>query len=108
MEDPYGLRTHCHRRSTTKCGLRTKAKKRLLEEEFGNTRTTPGNQVSGMAHHAPVTVDTSHDPLARMRVFELATALGPDCFEDAQALIANPITKEIAGQLYAAVGSIAA
>jgi hypothetical protein len=38
-----------------------------------------------------------------MRVFELATALGPDCFEDAQALIANPITNEIAGQLYAAV-----
>ena len=43
-----------------------------------------------------------------MRVFELATLLGPDCFEDAKALSANPITKEIAGQLYAAVGSISA
>src|SRR5665647_1158351 len=62
----------------------------------------------GMAHHVPVSVDTSHDPLARMRVFELATVLGPDCFEDAQALSANPITEEIAGQLYSAVGSISA
>ena len=61
-----------------------------------------------MAHHVPVSADTSHDPLARMRVFELATLLGPDCFEDAQALSANPITKGIAGQLYAAVGSISA
>lgn len=43
-----------------------------------------------------------------MRVFELATLLGPDCFEDAQTLSVNPITKEIAGQLYAAVGSISA
>jgi len=43
-----------------------------------------------------------------MRVFELATELVPDCFKDAQALSDNPITKEIAGQVYAAVGSIAA
>ena len=62
----------------------------------------------GMAHHVPVSVDDSQDPLARMRVFELATELGPDCFTDAQALVANPITEEIAGQLYAAVGSISA
>ncbi len=43
-----------------------------------------------------------------MRVFNLAVELGPDCFKDAEALIANPITQEIAGQLYAAVGSITA
>jgi four helix bundle protein len=43
-----------------------------------------------------------------MRVFELATELGPDCFNDAEVLVTNPITHDVAGQLYAAVGSIAA
>jgi len=38
-----------------------------------------------------------------MRVFQLAAKLIPDAFEDAKALIADAITKEIAGQLYAAV-----
>ena len=61
-----------------------------------------------MAHQLPVTVDTSHDPLTRMRVYQLATELGPDCFQDATALVENPITEKVAGQLYAAVGSIAA
>jgi four helix bundle protein len=60
----------------------------------------------GMAHRVPVTADTSQDPLTRMRVYDLAIKLAPDCFEDAQALVANPITEKIAGQLYAAVGSI--
>jgi four helix bundle protein len=60
-----------------------------------------------MPHQLPVTVETAHDPLSRMRVFELAANLIPDCFEDAKLLVENPITKEIAGQLYAGVGSIA-
>jgi len=41
-----------------------------------------------------------------MRVFQLATALIPDAYEDAKLLQAEPITAEIAGQLYAAVYSI--
>jgi four helix bundle protein len=61
-----------------------------------------------MSHKVPVSVETSHDPLARMRVFQLASALIPDSFEDAKALRADAITAEIAGQLYAAVGSIEA
>ena len=61
-----------------------------------------------MAHRVPVSVETSHDPLSRMRVFQLAVALIPDAFEDARKLRANPITQEIAGQLYAAVCSIEA
>jgi len=61
-----------------------------------------------MAHHAPVSVETSHDPLSRMRVFQLAAKLIPDAFEDAKLLRAEPITKEIAGQLYLAVCSIEA
>ena len=61
-----------------------------------------------MAHRVPVSVETSHDPLGRMRVYQLATALIPDTFVDAKALQAEPITAEIAGQLYAAVCSIEA
>jgi len=61
-----------------------------------------------MAHRVLVSVETSHDPLGRMRVFQLAAAIIPDAFVDAQALRAEPITAEIAGQLYAAVCSIEA
>lgn len=61
-----------------------------------------------MAHRVPVSVDGSHDPLSRMRVFRLAGDLIPDCYGDATLVLANPITKELAGQLYAAVCSIEA
>ena len=40
-----------------------------------------------------------------MRVYQLAGELIPDCFEDAKIVLANPITADIAGQLYAAVCS---
>ena len=43
-----------------------------------------------------------------MRVFELVTLLIPDCFNDATTLRSQPVTEQIAGQLYHAVGSIAA
>jgi four helix bundle protein len=43
-----------------------------------------------------------------MRVFQLAAALMPDAYQDAKLLQAEPITREIAGQLYAAVCSIEA
>ena len=59
-----------------------------------------------MTHHVPVSLDTSHDPITRMRVYQLATALIPDAYEDAKLLLADPITAENAGQLYAAVSSI--
>lgn len=61
-----------------------------------------------MAHRGAVSVDTSHDPLTRMRVFQLAGELIPYAYEDAKALRAEPITAELAGQLYAAVCSIEA
>lgn len=48
------------------------------------------------------------DPLERMRVYQLAKELVEDGFPDAEVLRAHPITKEIAGQLYTAIGSIAA
>ena len=68
-----------------------------------------GSQLScGMGHRVPVSVDDAHDPLSRMRVFQLAGELIPECFRDAKLVLAEPITEDIAGQLYAAVCSIEA
>ena len=61
-----------------------------------------------MAHRVPVSADDSQDPLGRMRVYQLAGELIPDCFEDAKIVLANPITSEIAAQLYGSVCSIEA
>lgn len=52
---------------------------------------------SAMAHNLPVSADDSNDPLPRMRVFQIASALIPDSFEDAKLLCAEPITEPIAG-----------
>ena len=61
-----------------------------------------------MAHHFRVSAEDSQDPLSRMRVFQLASELIPDCFADAKLIRADPITEDLAGQLYAAVCSIEA
>lgn len=45
------------------------------------------------------------DPLGKMRVYQLARALVPDSNEDAKLLRADAITKELSGQLHAAVCS---
>ena len=57
---------------------------------------------------APRRTRNSRDPLTRMRVYQLAKEIMPDCFEDASQLADHPVTVKVAGQLYAAVGSIAA
>jgi four helix bundle protein len=61
-----------------------------------------------MAHHLPVSVDNSQDPLNRMRAYQIAESLIEDAFEDAQKLKAEIITVEIAPQLYASVCGIEA
>ncbi len=61
-----------------------------------------------MAHHVPVTVDDSHDPLNRMRAHQIAESLIEDAFEDATKLKAEIITVEIASQLYASICGIEA
>jgi four helix bundle protein len=62
-----------------------------------------------MTHSLPaISEKTANDPLARMRAYQLARELLKVAFTDAEELAANPVTKKIAGQLYAAVGSIAA
>jgi four helix bundle protein len=43
-----------------------------------------------------------------MRVFQIASALIPDAYNDAVVLKHDPVTAKIAGQLYAAVCSIEA
>ena len=50
----------------------------------------------------------SRDPLSRMRAYRLARALIADSWSDAERLRHHLITEKISGQLYAAVGSIAA
>ena len=62
--------------------------------------------MSSMAHRIPVSADDSHDPLSRMRAYQLAAELIPDCYADAQLIINGPITKDLAPDLYAAVCSI--
>ena len=59
-------------------------------------------------HKVPVSLDDSHDPLKRMRAFELAEALIEDAFADATRLKTEPVTSQIAPQLYASVCGIAA
>ena len=61
-----------------------------------------------MAHHVPVSVDDSHDPLTRMRAHQIAESLIEDAFADAAKLKAEIITVKIASQLYAAICGIEA
>lgn len=58
--------------------------------------------------HNELAREPSRVPLAKMRVYQLARELVPDCWNDARMLRGDPIVAEISGQLYAAVGSIAA
>jgi hypothetical protein len=39
-------------------------------------------------------LETSNDPISRMRVYQLATALIPDAYQDAKLLLTDPITAE--------------
>ena len=48
------------------------------------------------------------DPLLRMRVYRLALELIKESWDDAQKLTHDRTTEKVAGQLYAAIGSIAA
>ena len=56
----------------------------------------------------PISEKTSNDPLARMRVYQLARELLEVAKVDAVALAANTVTEKVAPQLFAAIGSIAA
>ena len=48
------------------------------------------------------------DSLSRMRAYQLASRLLEDAWDDAEKLQHHRITEKVAGQLYAAVGSIEA
>jgi four helix bundle protein len=52
--------------------------------------------------------DTRGDPLHRMRAYRLACELVTESWEDAEKLTHHRTTEKVSGQLYAAVGSIAA
>src|SRR5678816_1398284 len=62
-----------------------------------------------MSHFGPpVSHATAKDPLFRMRAYQLAADLLEAAWHDSKKLSAEPVTERIAGQLYAAVNSIAA
>jgi four helix bundle protein len=56
----------------------------------------------------PVSVSESRDPLWRMRAYRLASELVQEVWKDAEKLRHHITTEKVSGQLYAAVGSIAA
>jgi four helix bundle protein len=50
----------------------------------------------------------SKDPLWKMQAVQISRELLPECWDDAEKLARNEITRNIAGQLYTAMGSILA
>ena len=56
----------------------------------------------------PKSESESRDPLWRMRAYRSACELVEEAWKDCEILRHHPTTDKIAGQLYAAVGSIAA
>jgi four helix bundle protein len=62
-----------------------------------------------MSHFGPpIEAATSNDPLFRMRAYQIAKDLLQAAWLDAKTLSGDPVTQQISGQLYAAVGSISA
>jgi four helix bundle protein len=62
-----------------------------------------------MSHFGPpVAAASSNDPLFRMRAYQIAKDLLQAAWLDARTLSGDPVTQQISGQLYAAIGSISA
>src|SRR3954466_384673 len=53
-------------------------------------------------------ITESRDPLLRMRVYRLACELIRDSWQDVEDLKRHKATEKVSGQLYRAVGSVAA
>src|SRR5258706_529942 len=56
----------------------------------------------------PVSIETSRDPIWRMRVYQLAVELLEESWPDAEELSHHPMMLKVCDQLYSAVGSIEA
>jgi four helix bundle protein len=62
-----------------------------------------------MSHFGPpVAAASSNDPLFRVRAYQIAKDLLQVSWLDAKTLSGDPVTRLIAGQLYAAISSISA
>ena len=62
-----------------------------------------------MSHSRPsFGASGGRDPLAKMQAVQITRDLMPDCWDDAEKLARNELTKKIAGQLYSSMGSILA
>lgn len=68
-----------------------------------------GDHLSIVPHSVPpISEQSGNDPLYRMRAYRLARELIDVACVDAEKLNNNQVTEKVAGQLYAAVTSIAA
>ncbi len=56
----------------------------------------------------PVSIETSRDPIWRMRVYQLAVELLEESWPDAEELSHHPMMLKVCDQLYSAVGSVEA
>jgi four helix bundle protein len=62
-----------------------------------------------MSHFGPpIAAATSNDPLFRVRAYQIAKDLLQAAWLDAKTLSGDPVTQQMSGQLYAAIGSISA
>jgi len=62
-----------------------------------------------VSHNRPTFLATDgRDPLSKMQAVQITRELMPACWDDAEKLAQNELTRKIAGQLYSAVGSILA
>jgi four helix bundle protein len=62
-----------------------------------------------MSHFGPaIAFESGNDPLFRMRAYRVAFDLMTSAWHDAKTLSSDPVAQRMAGQLYAAVSSIAA
>lgn len=65
--------------------------------------------LSRVSHFGPpIAYESSNDPMFRMRAYRVAIDLVRLAWDDAKQLSADAVAQRIAGQLYAAVSSIAA
>lgn len=61
-----------------------------------------------MHREPPSSGRNTRDPLGRMRAYQLARELRVECWTDVERLCRHPAMAKVSGQLYTAIGSIAA
>ena len=100
------MRANCGMRA----GCEVRAGPRLLSTARQKTVTRLGWRLPEWPHEPLKTFVAfdKNDPLSKMQAVQITRQLLPECWDDCEKLAQNEIFKNIAGQLYAAMGSILA